>query len=98
VDDKDFKKQMNIMLRRVYNQNWKLFQCHVVEYKDFVQEMWCRLFEEKTYNGDVKLSMTSIKHNSMDYVRDMRRRLQIVAFQPYESTAYYAIGGEYDKF
>jgi hypothetical protein len=93
VEDKAFKKQMDIMLRGIYNRNWKLFQYHVVEYKDFVQEMWCRLFEEKTYNGDVKLSMVSIKHNSRDYIRDMRRRLQIAQFQPYEPMAYYAMEG-----
>ena len=93
VDDKAFTRQMDIMLRGIYNRNWKLFQYHVVEYKDFVQEMWCRLFEEKTYNGDVKLSMKAIKHNSFDYVRDMRRRMQIVQFTPYEPMAYYAMEG-----
>jgi hypothetical protein len=93
VDDADFKEKMNIMLRRFYYSNWRLFQYHVIAYEDFVQEMWCRLFEESTYNGDVKLSMVSIKHNCLDYIRDLIRRLQIVQFTPYEPMAYYAMEG-----
>jgi len=90
--DGAFNKQMDIMLTKIYYMNGKVFQYHVIEYKDFVQEMWCRLFEEKTYNGDVKLSMTMIKHNAFDYIRDLRNRLRIARFQEYKPYAYYDKG------
>ena len=81
-EDGDFCKKMDIMLSVIYWPNSKTFIRGGYVYEDFRQEMWVRLFEERSFNGDVKLSMTSIKHNAYDLLRDIRNRNRIARFQP----------------
>ena len=46
-NDKDFTKNIESLLKPFYKVNKIRFQDHAVDWEDFLQEMWCELFEDE---------------------------------------------------
>jgi len=79
-NDEQFKHNAEAMLKTLYNSNRNTFSDTAIDFDDFTQEMWCQLFEEKRFNPDRAWCMEAIKCNAANYIRDMKRRLEITPF------------------
>jgi DNA-directed RNA polymerase specialized sigma24 family protein len=80
-EDKDFKNQIESYLKSLYQTNKEQFKDYAVDLEDFMQEIWCELFEEEKLNPDRAWCYESMKCNALNYCRDVRRRLMIAPMQ-----------------
>jgi len=76
-NDTAFKNQAEAMLRKIYRNNKTAFEDDSCDLEDFIQEMWCELFEEKKFCPDRAWCFETIKRNAFTYVRDIQNRLGI---------------------
>ena len=89
-NDSAFKKKAEAMLQIIYKRNKPTFDYDATDLDDFVQEMWCQLFEEKTFCPDRAWCFEAIRHNAIDYVRVIQNRLGIAEHVVYdEDECYY---------
>lgn len=79
-NDAKFNGDVTAMLRHMYNNSKSFFQDNMLDFDDFLQEMWCELFEEKRFNPDKPWCMEAIKCNALDYIKMLRNRASIATF------------------
>ena len=70
----DFSNKVQGMLKNMYRHNKSRFDEQAGDFEDFVQEMWCQLFEEPKFSPDLSFCFNSIKRNAMDYIRIIKAR------------------------
>lgn len=76
-NDTIFKRKAEAMLKTIYRQNKIAFDDDATDLDDFVQEMWCELFEEKRFTPDRPWCFEAMRHNAINYIRDIQNRLRI---------------------
>lgn len=73
-NDKDFSSKITAMLKTMFRQHKRFFEDQAIDLDDFIQEMWCQLYEEKTFTPDRAWCFETIKHNAIDYLRVLQNR------------------------
>jgi len=76
-EDKQFREKVNAMLASMYYKHKKYFNDSAIDLEDFIQEIWCELFEEKRFCPDRAWCYDSMKCNAMNYCRDIKNRFEI---------------------
>jgi hypothetical protein len=80
-EDKNFRKQIELYLTSLYKNNKEQFKDSAVDLDDFIQEIWCELFEEEKFNPDRAWCYESMKCNALNYCKVMRQRLAAAPMQ-----------------
>jgi hypothetical protein len=86
-NDKEFNRNANAMLLKMYRNSQTFFQDFSIDFDDFIQEMWCELFEEKRFNPDRAWCMEAIRCNAENYIKVLRNRNRLVKFEEYDDDA-----------
>jgi hypothetical protein len=79
-EDKTFQSEITPWFKKFYALNAEILKDHGVDFDDFVQEMWCKLFEEKTFSPDRAHCQQAIKNNAQDMIKGMKTRDAIAIF------------------
>jgi DNA-directed RNA polymerase specialized sigma24 family protein len=83
-NDIEFSGKITAMCKTIYRQNKRYFEDQAIDGEDFVQEMWCQLFEEKTFTPDKAWCFETMKHNAINYLKNLKNRDDIASMVSFE--------------
>jgi hypothetical protein len=89
-NNKEFSCKIHGMLKTIYCHNRSVLEEQAIDLDDFIQEMWCQLFEEPTFSPDLAYCFNNIKHNAINYIRDVKNRHLIAPMVSFEESEEYA--------
>jgi len=70
---------LETLSKKAYNREREYFKDQGIDVDDFIQEMWCELFEEKGLTNNRALCFRMIECNILDWVRNVKRRAGIAS-------------------
>ena len=74
-ENSELRKPIEYAMLRAYGKHKMTLVDNVVDRDDFIQEMWCRLFEDAPSNCDCGCLVNAMQKNAVDYVRKLRQSL-----------------------
>ena len=82
--DKEFSQKVSKMLTVMYRHHKSVFEDQAVDLEDFIQEIWCQLFESKRFMPDRAWCYETMKNKAIDYLRVITRRDDIAPMESIE--------------